>query len=343
MNPYGRPDSCQGTQAQLPNQCQCSDPGVVATGQDILVADANLCPRRLLPLRDGSGNVLGAFIVYGGTGQQEAAFATQQPSVALPAVATAADQSFGSLVVCTGAAGVFSRITPPGAANLFLQTDGAGAILFGAPPGATIPDPLSIGTLNLATALNLAGGALATFAGPITATGLSAGTAVSLLGLNGSNQFILSPPVASSKAWFYESVSRTSTGYPNQTLGNNSFCVLAGTLYNADGIVTLSNNIATIATAGTYQIDWSGLFAPPSNGNYSPGISLVYNGNVINPGMRGGNQSAGSGYPGSVEITGSHVMAVNTNDQFQLKITYTGTPPTQSQLQDVQIIFTKFK
>lgn len=348
-NPYGNPQPCAGTQAQLPTQCACADPGVVASGGNVIVADSNLCPRRLLPMRDSNGNVVNGLIVVTGTGQVAAVFQTNQPEVAYPETALAADQSFGELVIASGVTGKHFRVAPPGAADLFLQTDGAGMVMFGAPPTATVPDPLDIHTLNIDTALNVAGAVAIN--GTIALT-IPTGTIANLLGLDGSNNVVSGSVQLVDKAWFFEAASRTSTSYPNTSLTNGGVPTIGFSLFagNGNAIVNSGTSIKIVNT-GSYQIDWTGAFGvPASAGNQFPGLSLVRNGTIVNPGQRGlfTQVGAGSGTGNSTStICGSHVAAFNANDVLNLQVvnptngSISGTPALN--LRDVGVIVTRFK
>lgn len=359
-NPMPPRSSCRGTQATLPGQGSCPDPGTVAQGQNLIVSDTNLCPKRLLALRDSSGNVLNAVIAVFGNGQTAVFMPTQQPKVPYPNLIAAQGQSFGQLVLASALDGTHNRLSPPVTPNLVMQTDGAGGLKLDVVPGGggggggggSVPDPLTIGTININTLLNLAAGSAATFAGPIALTGVvtatvAAGTVISFLGLNSTNQIVRQQYAPVLKAWFFESGSRTSGAYPNLTAQNTTIPVIGNALYSADGIAVASNTTSVVlTTSGTYEIEWSGAFGLPNASQQTPGLALMQNGNVINPGQRGlttipGNMS-------SATVSGKHIGAFTANDTLQLFVqnpSALGSPSTSGQslnLRDVEMFVTKF-
>jgi hypothetical protein len=320
----------------------------------VIVSDSNTCPRRLLPLRDGSGNVIPGFIIYTGSGQQEQVIVTNQPSVPVPAVVVGSGQSFGALLIATGAAGLFQVVTPPGAANLFLQTDGAGALEFAGPPVVTVPDPLSVNTLNVATALNVAG--LTTFTGNIVSA-VAAGTIVSLLGIDATNKFVSGAVSLIDMAWFYEtSNGATPPGpgntFPNSGLYNGQNPSVAFPLYVSGGIASVGTGGTQILinVTGTYRVEWSGAFGTNSGGTATPGLGLIVNGNLVNPGPRR-LQTTGPGNYLTTQVCGTHVAQINAGGYVQLQVInpnpagFTDTTASGSalNLRDVGVTLTRFK
>lgn len=345
------PRNCAGTQATLPSQCQCSDPGVVASGQDVIVADSNLCPRRLLPVRDVSGNVVGGFIVYAGTGQQESVISTNQPSVPVPGVAVAAAQSFGSLLLCTGTAGLFQTLNPPATSNLFLQTDGAGGLELAAPPIASVPDPLTIGTINVNTLLNVTGNMDLT---GVLNSAVAAGTITRLLGLDVSNNMVSGTVSLISKALWYESspLYSATPSYPNTSLLTGS-PFIAGYINDVDGITAYVSpgTALSVVGNGTYQIDWRGSFVYGNNSSICDlGLTLLINGAPANYGVQGAVQQGRSGgnNQATAVVSGSHIQQLNAGTTISLSIrasqlNSSAAPGTGYNLRGVEIIITKFK
>lgn len=350
------PTPCAGTQPTLPGNCACPDPGVVQTGQNVIVSDSNTCPRRLLPVYDGSGNVVSGVVAVIGSGSVAIVQVTNQPEVLYPQLNIAANESFGQLIIASGANGLHYRVNPPGAANLFLQTDGAGAIEFNGPPAATVPDPLTIGTINVDTLLNVPGNI--TFAGTITGS-VAAGTLITLLGLNSSNQIVSGNPATGiSKAIFLdEPTGYLGQSFPNLSIANNQLAQIAGSqpyATDAIAIITSAQTIEVTAT-GTYQVDWIGCFgASTTMGGFTPGLQLIRNsGNsaLIAYGMQGAVanfQSAAPAYTGT-PVSGTWIGVLNSGDFLQIKAvapSYSGGIPnvisSPLNLRNVIVTLTKF-
>jgi hypothetical protein len=355
-----RRSPCQGTQASLPTPGQCPDPGTVTQGGNVLVADTNFCPKRLLPIRDGSGNIIGAMLsdLGAGTPNSNIQF-TNQPGVLYPPLSPVSGQAFGALIISSGANGLHFRVLPPAVADLFLQTDGAGNVEFGPPPVATIPNPLDAVVLNVSGATTLAG--LATLNGGIALAGVPTGTIANLLGFNSAGAVVSStsssPAAAINKALFYEDTSFTAQNFPNRTIAPGGAAVIGNQLYSADGIAVISaSNTIKVTAAGTYQIDWMGCFGAATIGGTAGTFGLqLYS--PTNAGIAAvGMQGATAGYqssPGSIwqgsTVAGSWMGPVNLDDTLQIIATapsYSGGLPSATpaalQLRNVTVILTKF-
>lgn len=363
------PGPCAGTQAQLPSQCQCPDPGVVSTGGNVIVADSNLCPRRLLPQRDGSGNVVSGLVACIGSGQNAGIVMTNQPEVLFPLTAPTAGQSFGDLVLASGSTGAMFRLQAPATAGLFLQTDGTGLTEFGNPPSATVPNPLTTGTINVTTALNVTG--TSDLTGAIT-LGVPSTGMVQLLGLNSSQEIVTTGPVINSKAIYGESYPfAPTTSYPNSGIANNANPWIgsgAGTTTDPDGIVSITNTTTlAVVNTGWYEIDWQGCFGlsnftTTNTYNAILELWLIVGGNVVNYGTQGAVGYEGCG-PGNqqVQVHGNHLMQMNAGTTIQLQVKalgvdifgnnipningfgYRPAPANGFGLVGVQIVFTRIK
>jgi hypothetical protein len=288
--------------------------------------------------------VINGLLVITGSGQNASVGITNQPSVLYPALVVAAGQSFGALVIASGPGGLHQTITPPMTANLVLQTDGAGNLQF-EPVVTSVPDPLSIGTLNLATALNV--NAPATFNGTITSA-LVAGVISKAIGLDASNKFVTGVLTTNSKAWYYEAATAVSTAYPNLGLVNGQYCTIGNRLYDADGLINIqSGTTLALNLAGAYQIDWTGAFSNPLTGTAYPGISLVINGTVVNPGQQGLASGGATLIGNTTLISGTHIYAGAVNDAIQLQVINptagSSSTLTGLNLRNVAMTITKFK
>jgi hypothetical protein len=243
-------------------------------GGNVIVSDPNGgCPRRLLPLRDANQNVIGGFLMVQANGKDSVVVITPNPQVIIPGLSVPANQAFTGIMLSAGASGTQYTLLPPAVANLFLQTDGNGNLILAGLPSGTVPDPLTLGTINVNTLLNLVGSA--TFAGAVSMSGLSVGAALSFLGLNAEKGLVLAPPVVNAKALYFEAPSLTANNNLNQPIKNTSGltpgpneglvsgmpAIIVNRIYDPAGLVLASGSTSlTIQNPGSYQIDWQGTF-----------------------------------------------------------------------------------
>lgn len=259
----------------------CTDPGTVVLGTYLGVYDNQFCPRRLAA---ASG-----FVVISQTGSGQQVAATNAPTVPLGTFQGAVGSEFGNLVII-GADGVWRQLLGPVVANQVLLTNALGNFYFGPIPAATVPDPLTITTLNATTvnttALNVTG--LPTFAG------LGTGTITQNIGLNAANQLIIGSAATTGVhvAMFFEAPTSPSATTPNAntaagaliTIGNLIFdsvlpVVAGGALWTATNSQTL-----TCVTPGTYIVNFEGQVTYDSGSSGNPAILLLVNGLTVSNG-----------------------------------------------------------
>lgn len=256
----------------------CTDPGTVTLGTYLGVYDNQFCHRRLA--------VASGFVVISQTGSGQQVAATNAPTVPLGTFQGAVGSEFGNLVII-GADGVWRQLLGPVVANQVLLTNALGNFYFGPIPAATVPDPLTITTLNATTVnttdLNVTG--LPTFAG------LSTGTITQNIGLNAANQLIIGTGATTGvqTCMFYETPTSPGATSPNEavaplgllTIGNllNDSVLPAvpgGALISALNATTLQ-----VVTAGWYDIE---ACAQINGTNDIAYINLQINGITVNTG-----------------------------------------------------------
>jgi hypothetical protein len=267
---------------------------------------------------------------------------TQQPAIPYPTLAITANASFSSFVVATGATGLHYRLTPPATANLALQTDGVGGFKLAAFPLTNIPDPLTIGTITANTAIVCNG--LLTL-GNVNGAAIPSGTIASAIGLSATNTLVKgSPSVQSAKAMYYEDTVRdnTQTNFPNQNLVANGNCYIGNELSDASGLAHVQDSFTIkIDQAGSYQIDWAGVFGKPIvNSASSPAVWLYINGVCKNAGA--GGLSVNYTYQVGATTVGSHLTSLNVGDLISLKISSTAATVVGCQLRNLQLILTRY-
>lgn len=317
-------DNCSPcSPANVVFQATCTDPGSATTLRHLTGLDSQFCERRLLP---GDGGYLVARET--GSGGWIIGFTTE-PVVPLSNFVAAQTTAFGNLLV-QGSDNIMRTLTGPAVANLYMSTNAAGQLSFGALPDATVPDPLTVGVANVITTLNAAD---VNITGTVTATGLATGTLVSSIGLNASNEIIKGTPAntGSQCAMFYEAaVSPAPTGNtPNVSAVSGNPLIIGNCLFDSSTVGGLTPTLVTVdsavqlrcAVAGTYVIDFGGLIANTNvsaSTNGKPNISLSINGVIVNSG-NGSNNNCGRGaYQNVVSLWGQEMRRLPANATIQL-------------------------
>lgn len=257
-------------------QCGCPDPGTVTVGAHLAVLDGQFCERRLV-------NAAGLTYI------QQTSSGTFQVKVGSAPVANlntftwSTGQEFGDLVAI-GSDGVMRQLQGPATPDLFPRTNAAGNLIFGTLPAQTIPDPLTVTTIN-ATNANLTN---LTATGPAVFSGLNAGTIAQIVGLDASNNLVRGGNSSGIQvAAFFESPSSPSATYPNATAVSGSNLIIGNQLFDSGGaLITVTNSqTLTVAVAGTYVLFFEGLTSINASGNrFELGIWLTINGVVVNKG-----------------------------------------------------------
>lgn len=242
----------------------CADPGMDTTGKHLMVLDSQFCQRRL---ENQNG-----FLYYGQNGLRF----SDSPRVPLEELEVEEGDTFGSLVICTGSNGIFRRVVPASGVDGFLKANGDGTVSFADPTAASIPDPLTLNTINVST-LNVQD---INASGILTATGLQTDTIVTPIGLNGSNQIVKGQQQVISVAMFYETADPSSSATPNYKFPSGTTAPVKSNVevFDPDAIASPSGEtIITIDKAGDYIIEWYGNFT-----GYNPGAASV-GGTMYNP------------------------------------------------------------
>lgn len=316
----------------------CGDPGLETTAKHLYVLDSQFCPRRL---ENQNG-----FLYYGSNGLRF----SDSPRVPLAELEVEEGDTFGSLVICSGSNGIFRRVVPASGVDGFLKANGDGTVSFADPTAASIPDPLTLDTINVST-LNATD---ANISGTLTLTGMQDDTVVSVVGLNGSNQLVKGQQQTISVASFYETNDPAGVGTPNWTYPATatSNVMIGNELSDADGIASVVDSATVkIDKAGSYVIEWQGQYSSsnPNGGNsagtsYRPGLWLTINGVVVNK----GNIEVFQDRNVSGLAAGRHVaVSLNVGDVIRLRGNGNMRPSTAdgrgTGLQGVGIVLTKYK
>ena len=263
-------------------QGTCPDPGTVTRAAHVSVRDFQFCDRRLLP---GTGG----YLIAAQTPNGWQIFFTTTPAVSLEELQAVAGSVFGNLVVI-GSDGVMRKLLGPAVANQVILTNAAGQPYFGPIPTATVPDPLTVGTLTVTGLTTLNNVAVS---GGINFTGLGTSAPVFLLGLDASGNLVKGDPATTGVqlAQFFESPTMPSAASPNSgatagsnlTIGNlifDSVGTPGGALFTATNSQTL-----TCLVAGAYKVEWGGQVTwTGGTNNGRPGMILLVNGVPVSNG-----------------------------------------------------------
>lgn len=260
----------------------CTDPGSVNAGAYLGVYDGQLCPRRM-------ANAAGLLVnIQTGSGWQQQW--TTAPNIPLGAQQAVAGQVFGNLLV-QSADGVWRYLQGPATANLYLRTLATGQFIFEALPATSVPDPLTIGTINVTT-LTVAGAT--TLNGAVTMAGLASGTITQPIGLNASNQMVIGAAATTgvAVAMFFESATSPSAGTPNSGATVGSYLIIGNLIFDSvlpavpgGALWTVTNSqTLTCVTAGTYVVNFEGQVGAGGSGTGKPSLGLEINGTIVSNG-----------------------------------------------------------
>jgi len=310
---------------------ECPDPGTIAQGFHLSLLDSKFCYRRATNTPGLLQSVL--------TGGSYQITFTNLPQVELEDVNAVANTAFGQLIVM-GSDFKWRALAPPVTANLFLKTNASGDIVLGSAPVATVPDPLSVTTLNVlgtATIEDLA------INNGLTLSGVSSGTVTSLLGINASNQVVtqaLSQSIAASM--FYESASSPTAAAPNESKVSGDYLIIGNRLYDSGSSlinVTTSESI-TVAVAGKYLLLW--VAQTWTSGTASVGAFLEINGVIVNEGNGRTQSPVGITAGASMfQMTGVELRTLAVGDVLKLQFSQLGGT-AQRKTFGVRLIAVKF-
>jgi len=289
----------------------CTDPGVINVGANLLVSDSNFCNRRLAPSE--------GFVVINLTPNGYQVSSTDEPNVNLSTFAVASGAAIGNILV-RNTDGIIRTLAPAAVANLILMTNAAGQFVLSALPPFSVPDPLSVTTLNATTATF---GSL-TVTGPTAKfTGLVTGTIASTVGLDASGNLVLGTPAATGVqgAMFFESPTSPSALTPNSGATSGSLLVIGNQLYDSGaslvGIVTTQT--LKILVKGKYRIDFCAQVTWSGGSSGRPAINLLVNGVNVNTGDARGDTSITTTQR-AANISGFEYRDLEINDTIQLQL-----------------------
>lgn len=325
------PNFC-GCSDQAPvTYCECVDPGIETSLRHITGLDNKLCNRRL---QNAAGFLTATN--NGGSGTYTISF-TSEPKVPYTIFEVGEGTQFAGLVAAMGDTGIHRRIKPTFAG--YVQTDATGNFFLGGAPEATVPDPLTVTTLNAGTA-NIGA---ANISGITTLTGLNSDTITQTIGLNGSNQLVKGSSLTAQTAMFYENPTMLSAATPNSSISPGGLLTIGNEIFDSDAIASVVNsqNIR-VDKAGLYQIRWMGTargFNPTAEStvnNFYPDLQLAIGASnaVVNRGQQAWNSPRAGGV-----MYGEHIAQLAANTGIWLRLGDEARTP--STLQRVQIILTK--
>lgn len=312
-------------------------------GKHLYVLDENFCPRRV---QNGAG-----FLARSGSGFKW----TTEPRVALTEMEVADGDTFSHIVVALGTDGIFRRILPATGATGLLAANGNGAWTLEPLGTQPIPDPLTVGTINVST---LNAGAT-NISDVVTFSVIGTDTITQQIGLNASNELVIGSVPTVSVASFFENQNLTDAGTPNWYPASASdYCVIGNELSDPDGIASVvDSRTIRVDQAGDYLIRWRGNFDgwKPSasveldaiSNAKRPGIWLVVNNSVVDWGNKSVFQTRWRGSPVSGDYF-AQGLAVNSTIKLQLNGSIqTGTSsadyPNRTGLTGVGLVIEKIK
>lgn len=282
---------CSTTVASVPT-CPYPDPGIASSPRYVATFDYRFQVGRLQSLGvnsfliqriDGSGNPVIEF--------------SRSPQITPEDYNLALGQKFDNLLASLGSVG-FRSLVPSGlsaTAYLVANTDGTWALA--SAPTTTVPDPLTLTTLN-AGSVNTT--SLSATGNGITFSGLSTGTISKEIGLNSSNQLVIGNTAVSGAAQYYESNSLTSVSTPNSTVVVNQPVVIGNEIYDPNSLAHVQDTQTIVVDVpGQYSVRWGGTFAARGSSLFKPSLYLAYNsiGNVVSHGYgNNGGQNTNSAY-----------------------------------------------
>lgn len=310
-------------------QGECSDPGTLTVGRFLSVLDYKFCERRL---STGAG-----FLVSNINGSGNAGLTwTTTPQVPLSEYLAAENVNFGNLIVM-GSDSRWRYLQGPSSLGLYLQTDANGMLFFGAPPTATVPDPLAINDLSVAAAATIND---LTTNGTVTLNNIASGTVVNLLGLDVSNEVVLQAITAGiAGTMFYEAATSPSASDPNSAKANGSNLIIGNRLFDsgANLISVTTSEAITVNVTGKYAVMWNGVCQMGLNSKAA--ISLMVNNVMVNnAGRTDAEIGTSSAARAIAPFTGLEVRTLTAGDVLNLQLNSSGTVNTFN----VRLIAIKF-
>lgn len=311
-------DSCQPSNVVYRGECQ--DPGSLTSLRFVSGLDYKFCEGRL---QSGTG-LLNS--VTNGSGNSQITW-SDTPKLNPESVTGVQNVTFGNFFVL-GSDSRMRQLEAPNASGLFLQTDGAGNVVFGAAPAATVPDPLNVNDLTVANSATIED--LETN-GIVELNNLASGTAVNILGLNAANQIILqSLSQGLTISMFFESPTSPNANDPNVAKTSGQYLVIGNRLFDSgdDNISVATSESLEVQDQGTYLILWMAQFRLGGAASAKAGVWLEINGTVVNQGngRTDGNVSGTDVQNGAMYgAFGMDVREYSANDVIKLLLNETAT------------------
>lgn len=293
--PFGPNCDCSSVPQTLV-QCPFPGPGILSNPRAVAAFDYRNQPGQV-----PSPNVASFLVAYlDGNGNPVVQW-SNSPSVLPTSYPLTLNQKFTGLLDAMGSSGGMRILTPTGlSAIAYLTANPDGTWNLSPAPSSTIPDPLTIGTIN-ANALN---SVTLNIAGLSTFTGLSAGTVTQNIGLNASNQLVTGNTSVSAVAQYYENTSLVSVATPNSTVSIGTGVVIGNEIFDSNGLAHVQDaQTIVIDVSGTYLVRWGGTWANQSPLR-KPALSLAWNStaNIVSNGYSiAGAQDTNSAFLSSGE------------------------------------------
>jgi hypothetical protein len=312
--------------------CPCEVPDLVESGSHLGILDGQFCPYRL-------ENQAGLLVNReNGSGGFEITFSTA-PVADLDVFTWTAQQEFGNLVAIN-ADGAMRQLQGPATPNLFPRTNANGDLIFDTLPAATIPDPLTISTLN-ATTVN-AGALNAT--GAVALSGLATGTIANTVGLDGSGNLVKGgSSTGLQSSMFYEAPTSPSAATPNASALAGDNMIIGNQLYDSGGSIVgvVDGQTLKVLVAGKYRVDWGG-FISFRGKKLGAALNLVINGITVNSGNCPSNIVGTETEVRTFNVAGFEFRDLAVNDLIRIQLVGGNYADTNSGVYSVRMGFTKF-
>lgn len=297
---WGFPGNCGcdcSTVTPVGNGCPYPDPGIATDPRYVATFDYRFQVGRL------QSTGVNAFLVQkiDGSGNPVIAF-ENSPQITPTGYNLLLGQKFNNLLAALGSNGLRSLVPTGLSATAYLIANTDGTWSLASAPSATVPDPLTLATLN-AGSVNTSD--FSATGNVITFSGLPNGTISKEIGLNSSNNLVIGTTASSGAAQYYESTSLTSVATPNSTVVTNQPVIIGNEIYDPNNLSHVQDiHTIVVDVAGQYSVRWGGTFANPGTTNHTPALYLAYNsvGNIVSNGYGTNNsQNTLSSYSASGE------------------------------------------
>ncbi len=266
--------SCQPSNVAI--RGGCTDPGTITSARFLVGLDPQFCHGRIT---NGPG-VLNNIV--NGSGNSVISW-SNTPKIDPESVQGVEDQSFGNFLILSSDSRM-RQLIAPAVAGLTVQTNATGQFIIGAPPAATIPDPLEVSDLVVSDQATID---KLEVNGEVELNGLVAGTAVNILGFDAANKVVLTAlGQGLGISTFFESPTSPSASTPNLNKNSGEYLVIGNRLFDSgqDNIAVGTSESLTIQDAGNYLIMWQAQSRMAGGAGTLCGVWLELNGTVVNYG-----------------------------------------------------------